>query len=185
MSKNKGTGYYYFQPFKAGSVSYDNSGTTYIIDILSRDDILYFDDYDYLITENALKVLKDSNLTGVNIDNATVKFSIKHNIKHQNQKLPKFYRFIPTENEETNLKEIFLDENYNLIINKRIKDIISKKDRFRLEHGRFQEIVNDDDIVMQQENDAAPVYKEEMKTTKKQIIYFLIIIAGIAYTFFR
>lgn len=185
MSKNKGTGYYYFQPFRAGSVSYDNNGATYIIDILSRDDILYFDDYDYLITENALDVLKKNNLTGVNIDNANVKFSIKHNIKYQNQKLPKFYRFIPSENEESNLKEIFLDENQNLIINKRIKKIFTNKETFRLEHGRFQEIVNDDDIALQEENESKPVFKEEVKTTKKQIIYFLIIMAGVIYTFFK
>ncbi|MDW1257591.1 hypothetical protein, partial [Klebsiella pneumoniae] len=149
MSKNKGTGYYYFQPFRSGSVSYDSNGATYIIDILSRDDILYFDDYDYLITENALEVLQKSNLKGVNIDNADVKFSIKHNIKYKNQKIPKFYRFLPTQIEGNELKEIFLDENANLIINKRIKNIITDKESFRLEHGRFQEIVNDDDISIQ------------------------------------
>ena len=115
MSKNKGTDYFYFKPFRSGSVSFPRPNEAiYVIDVLSRDDIVYFDDFGYLISERALEVLKKHNLTGVKVDNATVKFSAKHNIRYKNQTLPKFYRLIPTEIVDNELREMFLDENYNL-----------------------------------------------------------------------
>lgn len=78
MSKNKGTDYFYFKPFRSGSVSFPRANEAiYVIDVLSRDDIVYFDDFGYLISERALEVLKKHNLTGVKVDNATVKFSSK------------------------------------------------------------------------------------------------------------
>ena len=46
MSKNKGTDYFYFKPFRSGSVSFPRPNEAiYVIDVLSRDDIVYFDDF--------------------------------------------------------------------------------------------------------------------------------------------
>ena len=90
--------------------------------------LLSFDDGLQEVYTVIYPILKKHNLTGVKVDNATVKFSAKHNIRYKNQTLPKFYRLIPTEIVDNELREMFLDENYNLIINKRIKDIITNKD---------------------------------------------------------
>lgn len=186
MSKNKGSDYFYFKPFRSGSVSYPKQNEAiYIIDVLSRDDIIYFDDFGYLITEKALEVLKEHNLTGVKVDNATVKFSAKHNIKYKNQILPKFYRLIPTEIVDNELREMFLDENYNLIINKRIKDIITNKDLMRLHRSYFEEIDLEDVLDDYEDEKETPVYKEENKSTTKQIVIFTVIMAFVAYLFFK
>ncbi|EFS8618517.1 hypothetical protein HWS29_004445 [Salmonella enterica] len=186
MSKNKGTDYFYFKPFRSGSVSFPRQNEAiYVIDVLSRDDIVYFDDFGYLISERALEVLKKHNLTGVKVDNATVKFSAKHNIRYKNQTLPKFYRLIPTEIVDNELREMFLDENYNLIINKRIKDIITNKDLMRLQRSYFEEIELEDVLDDYEDEAETPVYKNENKSSLKQIIIFTVVMALVAYLFFK
>lgn len=186
MSKNKGTDYFYFKPFRSGSVSFPRPNEAiYVIDVLSRDDIVYFDDFGYLISERALEVLKKHNLTGVKVDNATVKFSAKHNIRYKNQTLPKFYRLIPTEIVDNELREMFLDENYNLIINKRIKDIITNKDLMRLQRSYFEEIELEDVLDDYEDEAETPVYKNENKSSLKQIIIFTVVMALVAYLFFK
>ena len=138
-----------------------------------------------MITEKALEVLKEHNLTGVKVDNATVKFSAKHNIRYKNQTLPKFYRLIPTEIVDNELREMFLDENYNLIMNKRIKDIITNKDLMRLQRSYFEEIELEDALDDYEDKSETPVYKEENKSKTKQIIIFIFVMAFVAYLFFK
>ena len=179
MSKNKGTDYFYFKPFRSGSVSFPRPNEAiYVIDVLSRDDIVYFDDFGYLISERALEVLKKHNLTGVKVDNATVKFSAKHNIRFKNQTLPKFYRLIPTEIVDNELREMFL-------INKRIKDIITNKDLMRLQRSYFEEIELEDVLDDYEDEAETPVYKNENKSSLKQIIIFTVVMALVAYLFFK
>ena len=141
--------------------------------------------FGYLISERALEVLKKHNLTGVKVDNATVKFSAKHNIRYKNQTLPKFYRLIPTEIVDNELREMFLDENYNLIINKRIKDIITNKDLMRLQRSYFEEIELEDVLDDYEDEAETPVYKNENKSSLKQIIIFTVVMALVAYLFFK
>lgn len=109
----------------------------------------------------------------------------KHNIRYKNQTLPKFYRLIPTEIVDNELREMFLDENYNLIINKRIKDIITNKDLMRLQRSYFEEIELEDVLDDYEDEAETPVYKNENKSSLKQIIIFTVVMALVAYLFFK
>lgn len=189
MSKNKGVDYFYFKPFRSGSVSYPQKNEAiYIIDILTRDDIIYFDDFGYLITQRALEVLQENNLKGVKVDHAVVKFSIQHNMKYKDQKVPKYYRLIPLPYDDKELKEVFLDEQYNLIINDRIKEALLNNvalNKLRLKHAFFDEVVLNDVVDKTEEDEEEPVLKSEVKSWKRQIIIFTAVMAIVGYFFFK
>ncbi|MBD8234605.1 hypothetical protein [Pantoea agglomerans] len=184
MKKNKEEEYYYFYPFAAGSVSRSSSGEiTYVVDVLSRDDIVYFNDGAYLIKDKALNILKSAGLTGVKVDHANVKFSAKHNMRYKKQTLPKYYRSIPQYLEGDELKEMFLDEAHNLVINRRIKKAIAEP-KLRLKRAKYIE-VNYNDVVDITQEDEEPVFKAEAKSTLKQVVLFIVAVGLIAAWFFH
>jgi len=184
MKKNKEGEYYYFYPFTAGSISRLSSGEiTYVVDVLSRDDIIYFQDGAYLIKDKALDVLKSAGLTGVKVDHANVKFSAKHNMRYKKQTLPKYYRLIPQYLEGDELKEMFLDEAHNLVINRRIKKAIDEP-KLRLKWAKYVE-VDYDDVVDITQQDEEPVFKPETKSAMKQIFIFVVVVGLIAAWFFH
>lgn len=184
MKKNKEEEYYYFYPFTAGSINISSSGEiTYVVDVLSRDDIVYFQDGAYLIKDKALNVLKSAGLTGVKVDHANVKFSAKHNMRYKKQTLPKYYRLIPQYLDGDELKEMFLDEAHNLVINRRIKNVIDNP-KLRLKWAKYVEVDYDAVVDITQE-DEEPVFKPENKSALKQIIIFVVVVSLIAGWFFH
>lgn len=182
--------WYLVELFNAGELYYPDlvSSPTFIVDTISRDGMIYFSDNGYLITPEVFELLRSNNLTGVNINEPTVKFSIQHNMKHPNQKIPTWYRVIPFPlPEDGTLREMFLDDKKNLIISSRIKDILTTSDnkRIRMKRAKFHPYENKVENKTIEENKDKEVFDDKKENPLKGIFIFLMVMALIAYWFFK
>lgn len=127
---SKQSDWYLVEPFEAGELFYKDpfSSPTFIVDTISRDGIIYFNENGYLITPIFLEILQKNNLTGIHIDGKPdAKFSVQHNMKYPNQSLPQWYRMIPfILPEDGSMREVYLDDRKNLIVSERIKNVLDK-----------------------------------------------------------
>ncbi len=90
---------------------------------------MYCDPGCYLISRSLLNTLIESNVDCVNIikhEDLKIKFSVKHNMEHPNKRIPKWYRLIPFKKKGEKSKEIYLNENNDLIVNERILNLLKK-----------------------------------------------------------
>lgn len=183
--------WYLLEFFNAGELYYPNfeSSPTFIVDTISRDGIIYFRDGGYLLTPETLELLKDSGLTGVNINEPDVKFSMQHNMKHPNQKIPTWYRMVPFFlPEDGTMREVFLDSNRNLIVSARIKDVLMKaheEKRIRLKRVKIYPYENKHEEKIIEENKEQEVFDNNKENPLKGIIIFVAVMALIAYWFFK
>lgn len=179
--------YYLIKPFRIGmvenSLNVKESDQYVIIDLISGEEILYCDDNCFLITPQLLKSLKENNLTGVNIVKPNnMKFSVEHNMQYPNKKLRDWYRLIPFRYDNDKNQEIFLDQNNNLIINERIKEILlsHRVIRASINEYKIDDVEDYEEEIIEQE-----VFKKEPKKNYKDILIFVIIMFCIMYIFFK
>lgn len=183
--------WYLLELFNAGELYYPNfeSAPTFIVDTISRDGIIYFNDNGYLLTPATFEILRDCGLTGVNINEPEVKFSIQHNMKHPNQKIPTWYRMVPFYlPEDGTMREVFLDKNKNLIVSARIKDVLMKAQderKIRLKRAKFYPYENKVEKEIIEESKEKEVFEPEKESPMRGIVIFVIVMALIAYWFFK
>lgn len=189
---SKKSDWYLVEPFEAGELFYKDpfSSPTFIVDTISRDGIIYFNENGYLITPALFQILKQNNLVGVNIDlEPDAKFSVQHNMKYPNQSLPQWHRMIPfILPEDGSMREIYLDSRKNLIISERIKNVLDKavaEKKIRLKRVKFHPYQNKEEEEIEEANTEKEVFKEEKESPIKGIIIFLIVMSAIAYWFFK
>lgn len=177
---------YVIHPFIAGECSIDKfeSEEIAVIDIITREEIVYCDPGCYLISRSLLNTLIESNVDCVNIikhEDLKIKFSVKHNMEHPNKRIPKWYRLIPFKKGEKS-KEIYLNENNDLIVNERILNLLKRHRVIRL---KIEEYEDEHEAKIIEEEKAKPVFITEKNNTMKQIIIFSVIMSVVAYWFFK
>ncbi|EDS7657946.1 hypothetical protein C0N38_004296 [Salmonella enterica subsp. enterica serovar Oranienburg] len=180
---------YVIHPFIAGECSIDKfeSEEIVVIDITTREEIVYCDPGCYLITKSLLDTFIENNVDCVNIithEDLKIKFSVKHNMKYPNKKIQEWYRMIPFPKDSGgDPKEIYLNENNELIINERVFNLLKDKEHW-LERALIEKYEDEHEAKIIEEEKAKPVFITEKNNTMKQIIIFSVIMSVVAYWFF-
>jgi len=102
-------------------------------------------------------------------------------MEHPNKTIPKWYRLIPFSKGEER-KEIYLNENNDLIVNERILNLLK---RHRVKRLKIEEYEDEHEAKIIEEEKAKPVFITDKNNTMKQIIIFIVIMAVVAYWFFN
>ena len=103
-------------------------------------------------------------------------------MQYPNKKLRDWYRLIPFRYDNDKNQEIFLDQNNNLIINERIKEILlsHRVIRASITEYKIDDVEDYEEEIIEQE-----VFKKEPKKNYKDILIFVIIMFCIMYIFFK
>ncbi|EPF5079398.1 hypothetical protein ACSSUQ_004236 [Yersinia enterocolitica] len=180
---------YVIQPFTVGMSSIDKfeSEEVVIIDIITREEIAYCEPNCYLISDDLLKTLIKNNVDCVNIlknDDMNIKFSILHNMKFQNKRVPRWNRMIAFKKDydKKEFKEIYINSDNELVINQRVLDLIKKH---RVKRALIQDHKNEIESKIVEEEKAQPIYKLEKNNNLRSTLIFVVIMSLIAYWFFK
>ncbi|MBZ6397562.1 MULTISPECIES: hypothetical protein [Pantoea] len=182
---------YLIKPFKVGECSIDEyeSNEIVIIDIISRERLLYCEPGCYLVSTPLLLSLKENNVVDLNViphEELNIKFSALHNMENPNKTIPRWHRIIPFGRDlnDKREKEIYLNERDELIINERIKNILMEH-KEKLKRTKIYEYSDFDVDDFVKENDPKPVFKKEKNEIAKGIAIFALVMGLVAYWFFN
>lgn len=176
---------YEIKPIKAGILTYTGSTPTFSIDLISRDEIVYFESDRYpevMITKKLKNKLEKENFSGITFLDFNKIFSLEHEIEHPGKELPQWVRMTILRENENKATDFYLTDDNKMIINDKVKSFLEENSR--LKRCSFEKIDKDKVITNQTDNSEKPIFKQEKEKPLIGILVVAIIVAIIGYVIF-
>lgn len=180
--------FYEIKPIKVGSLTYTSSVPTFSIDLVSRDEIVYFENDRYpelMVTEQLKNKLLSENLTGFTFLEFNKMFSVEHDMEHPNKKLPKWYRMTILRQNKDIQTDFYLTDDNKMIINSKSKNFLMENARLKrctFDKIRHDKLETNNSTDMEEEK---PIFKQEKEKPLIGILAIILIVAVIGYLVFN
>lgn len=179
--------FYEIKPIKVGNVVYpQNKNPIFSIDLISRDEILFFDSESYpelMVSEKLYNKLKNESFTGFSFPEYTKEFSIQHDIDHPNKRLPDWIRMMPFRNEQQSNLDMCLTNDNKLIISSALKNFL--QENARIKRCTFEKIIVEHEVKKNEVENSQPIFKQEKEKPLIGILAVFVIVAIIGYIVFN
>lgn len=178
---------YEIKPIKVGTLTYTSSVPSFSIDLVSRDELVYFENDKYpevMVSEELKDKLLAENFSGIAFLDFNKMFSVEHDIEHPNKKLPNWYRMTILRESKNQETDFYLTDDNRMFLNSRAKSFLIEN--ARLKRCTFEKIKNDKNqskIVV--ENEEKPIFKQEKEKPLIGILAVIVVVAIIGYIVFN
>lgn len=178
---------YEIKPIKVGNVVYPQNKTPiFSIDLVSRDEIVFFDSESYpelMVSRELYEKISKESFTGFSFPDHVKEFSIQHDINHPNKKLPDWIRMMPYRNEQQNVLDMYLTNDNKIFVNSQFKKFL--QENARVKRCTFEKITVENEVKKNELEQNQPIFKQEKEKPLIGILAVFIVVAIIGYIVFN